>query len=198
MKWYKHLVDSGDDPDIQDAMMMFGDCAYYIFFRTLEVMAREFNENNPGVCKFSEEYFFNRFMTTSKRSSSTRWQRFSRNLVRDVVMFYAERGRFIVTFSENKHFKEITINCPKLKDLCDEYTQKLILQKSGVNRELVGSLSGIEEEVRRRNKNITNTGQPKIKEIVSLLSKEKSIPNPSEDQRRSELKQQIPIILKGE
>ena len=57
MKWYKHLVDSGDDPDIDDAINLFGPAGYYVFFRTLEVMSREFDVNAPGKNVFSVKFF---------------------------------------------------------------------------------------------------------------------------------------------
>ena len=41
----------------------------------------------------------------------------------------------------------ISLNCPKLKELTDEYTQKQLKQLSGVCPDSVGSLSGIEAEV---------------------------------------------------
>ena len=49
MKWFKHLVDSGDDPDIGKLIEMFGPRGYYMFFRTLEIMAREFDPEHPGT-----------------------------------------------------------------------------------------------------------------------------------------------------
>jgi hypothetical protein len=141
MKWYKHLVDSGDDPDIRDSMTLFGEAGYYIFFRTLEVLSREFDENNPGTSTFSLQYFSSRFYKTNWRTLSK------------VLQFFQDRDRFNIQFSENKHFKEITVKCVKLKDLCDEYTQKLIKQKSGQTPDSVGTNSRIEEEVRIKNKN---------------------------------------------
>ncbi len=188
MKWYKHLVDSGDDPDIRDSMTLFGEKAYYIFFRTLEVLSREFDINNPGTSTFSLQYFYSRFYRCNGRTLAK------------VLQFFQDRHRFDIQYSENKNFKEITIKCLKLKDLCDEYTKKLILQKSGVDRDKIGSLSGIEEEVRRRNKNITNTDKEKIQTLVTSLSKEKELPthNFDPERRRAELKQQAQTIIKGE
>lgn len=182
MKWYKHLSDSGDDPDIQDAMNLFGKDGYYVFFRTLEVLSREFDENNPGVSTFSLEYF-------SKRFHRMNWRSLAK-----VLQFFHERGRFLIQYSENKNFKEITIKCIKLKDLTDEYTTKLLKQKSGVCPDNVPT---IEEEVRRRSKNITNTDQEKIQTLVSLLSKEKSIPKPNESEVRAKLEAQAKLIKEG-
>ena len=142
MKWYKHLVDSGDDPDIRDSMTLFGEAGYYIFFRTLEVLSREFNIKNPGQSTFSLQYFSSRFYHTNWRTLSK------------VLQFFQDRDRFNIQFSENKNFKEITVKCLKLKDLCDEYTQKLLLQKSGQTPDSVGTNSRIEEEVRSKKKNI--------------------------------------------
>ena len=68
MKWFKHISDSGDDPDIDDAITLFGPDAYYVFFRTLEVMSREFDINTPGVSEFSVEFLRKKYRTSWRKT----------------------------------------------------------------------------------------------------------------------------------
>ena len=117
MKWFKHITDSADDPDIDDAITLFGVEAYYVFFRTLEVMSREFDEKKPGIVVFSEQFFRKKFHISYKK-------------VLKVLEFYSERGRIFIEISNGKRLSEITLNCPKLKDLCDEYAKRKVRTKS--------------------------------------------------------------------
>ena len=57
MKWFKHISVSADDPDIDDSMTLFGSDGYVVFFRTLELMSREFDINNPGISTFSVSFY---------------------------------------------------------------------------------------------------------------------------------------------
>lgn len=125
MKWFKHLTESGDDPDIYDAMTLFGSDGYVVFFRTLELMSREFDTNNPGISTFSISFFKSKFRYTWAKTQV-------------ILRFYEKRKRFQLSFSNDEGLEQITIKCPKLKELCDEYTQKR-LKKS---RDKIGTLSG--------------------------------------------------------
>ena len=120
MNWFKHRVASGDDPDIDDSFTLFGPAGPYVFFRALEVMSREFDINNPGINDFSVEFFRGKFRTSWRKTVK-------------VLEFFSDRKRIILSFYENKHFKMIRLNCPKLKEDCDEYTQKQLNKLSGQN-----------------------------------------------------------------
>ena len=126
MKWYKHISDSGDDPDIDDAFTKFKANGNYVFWRTLEIMSREFDINNPGKNTFSVEFFGNKF-------------RISFNKVIKILSFYQKRGRIYFDLCEDDGFKMIELNCPKLKLLTDEYTKKMMNKMSGQNQEKVES-----------------------------------------------------------
>lgn len=134
MKWFKHISDSGDDPDIDDAITLFGYKANYIFWRTLEVMAREFDINNPGKNTFSLSFF--------KSKLRTNWGPTS-----EVLEFYQTRRRIYFELFNNNGLPSIRLNCPKLKDMCDEYTQKLLKENRETIPTEIGRDSGIEEEV---------------------------------------------------
>ena len=118
MKWFKHLVDSGDDPDIDDAVSLYGYAGYYVFFRTLEVMAREFDIENPGKNRFSVSFF--------RKKLRSNW-----GTTQEVLEFYQDRKRIFFSFENEKKMNMINLNCPKLKKLCDEYTKKQLVEKSG-------------------------------------------------------------------
>jgi hypothetical protein len=118
MKWFKHLVDSGDDPDIDDAISVFGPDGYYVFFRTLEVMSREFDSKKPGRKTFSVNYFKKKFRIS--------WRK-----VRTILTFYQEKKRIFFKLFSDGRLDQIELNCPKLKELADEYTRKQIATLSG-------------------------------------------------------------------
>ncbi len=138
MKWLKHLVDSGDDPDIGEAIVRFGPYGYYVFFRTLEVMAREFDVANPGVNTFPVDYL--------RKKYTQRW-----SFTRRALEFFSSKGRIKIEFGVDNGLETITLNCPKLRDLCDEYTQKQLKGLSGQSpdshRDTIGIHSVSEEEV---------------------------------------------------
>lgn len=131
MKWFKHISDSLTDPFISDLIKKFGPKGYLIFFGTLEIMAREFDVRSPGDCTVSFDYL--------KRML----RQYHRQSLLNVLDFFSDRGR--IYYSLNGDY--ITLKCPKLKDLCDEYTKKQLAQKSGQSPDSVGILSPLEGEV---------------------------------------------------
>ncbi len=176
MKWYKHLTASGDDPDIDDAMTLFKSDGYVVFFRTLELLAREFDIENPGVSTFSLSFYRKKFRCKYKT-------------LKNILDFFVKRKRFEVSYSVEDGLDMITINCPKLKDLCDEYTQKLLKGLSGEKPDTVPPIE-VEEEVeedkeKKENpkgkdgkntvplKNIISNGSlPKVKAEIKKIGKE--------------------------
>jgi len=109
MKWFKHLVDSGDDPDIGAIVNRFGPRGYYLFFRTLEIMAREFSIHHPGRNTFQIQWLLQRYSCQTGKKVLTNFFRFTNKL-----------GRIRCRINRDTVF----LNCPKLKDLADEYTLK--------------------------------------------------------------------------
>ncbi len=158
MKWFKHVSDSLDDPFIFDLIDTYGGDGYLVFFGTLEIMSREFDVNNPGNCQVSVKFL------TKKLQLSTK-------LVTKVLQFCAENNR--IYFSIDKD--TISLNCPKLIKMCDEFTNKVLKAKSGVNPDPIGSESGTEvrskkKEVRSKNKDIDN--KISVMDNISLTDKE--------------------------
>lgn len=134
MKWLKHIVDSGDDPDIDDAITLFGSDGYYVFFRTLEVMGREFDINSPGINVFSVEFLRKKY-------------RISWGKVVKILSFYQEKRRIFYELLNDNRLPSIMLNCPKLQELSDEYTQKGLKKISGQTPDLCRDKVTIEEEV---------------------------------------------------
>lgn len=128
MKWFKHISDSLDDPDIFQVMEKFGPAGYLVFFGVLEILSREFDENSPGFCRISVKFLSKKLQLSVKKISK-------------VLHFFAEKGRFSYVF----HGDEIEISCPKLSELCDEWTQRKLGSHSGVARKILKH--EVEEEV---------------------------------------------------
>ena len=133
MKWFKHISDSGDDPDIDDAITLFGYCGYYIFWRTLEVMAREFDIYNPGQNVFTLSFFKSKLRSNLGHFS-------------EVLDFFQKKHRIYFKFFNRDGIKYIWLNCPKLKDLCDSFTERMIRESTKLVHTGVRSHFGIEEE----------------------------------------------------
>lgn len=130
MKWFKHISDSLDDPFIQDLMDEFGSDGYLVFFGTLEILSREFSTENPGKVTVSHRYF--------RRKLRLSWHKCS-----TILKFCEEEGRFFVKDDGRK----VEINCPKLKDMCDDWTNRLLRSKS----EASPKKHRLEEEVEEDN-----------------------------------------------
>jgi len=107
LKWFKHISTSLDDPFIQDLLDEFGSDGYLVFFGILEMMAREFDIKSPGKVTLSRNY--------CRRKLRLSWHKCS-----TILKFCENEGRFFV--SENG--RRVTINCPKLKDMSDTFTQR--------------------------------------------------------------------------
>lgn len=112
MKWYKHLTGSLDDPDISEAIEEFGPAGYLVFFGTLEVMAREFDVNNPGKVTVSQRFL-------------TRKLQVSRQKTVKILKFFHEKERIFLEEDGGKFH----LNCPRLRELSDEYTRKKLESK---------------------------------------------------------------------
>lgn len=126
MKWFKHISDSGHDKDIGELLSLFGSDGYYLFFRTIEIMSREFSVENPGKISINFHFFLSEFRKISKN----KLLKFLEITNRRRRIYYKIEGDII------------HLNCPKLKELCDEYTDKMIKRMSGEDREKIGRKSG--------------------------------------------------------
>jgi len=114
-------------------MVKFKSDGYMVFFRTIEVMGREFDVTNPGVNTFSIAFFRKKFTIS--------WQKTVK-----ILQFFDKKGRIKVLFGKEDGLETITLNCPKLLELCDEYTQRALTKLSGQTPDTIGTNSVTEEE----------------------------------------------------
>jgi len=155
MKWFKHLVDSGDDPDIGVIIGKFGFEGYYLFFRTLEIMAREFDVESPAENVFDFGWFSSRLRREISEKTIVDFFELTSKLKR---IFYAIENH------------EIWLNCPKLKELADEYTTKLLAKKTmDENPDSVGIKSG--DSPVQRSKNKKKNKKKNNKDIIRFQKK---------------------------
>jgi len=149
MKWFKHMVDSGDDPDIGHIMTKFGEYGYYLFFRILELMAREFDIENPGENIFDFEWFCNRLIMKNSKPycNGTKTQRYThRKLVINFLETCKKLKRYDYKIQEDGF---IWIKCEKLKELTDEYTKRQLAKK----QKNIGTKSVPKNKNKKKNKN---------------------------------------------
>ena len=124
MKWFKHLCDSGDDPDIDGAAILFGSDGPWVFFRTLEIMAREFDYQNPGQNSFLWAFYRKKFRISARK-------------LRKILNFFDKKQRIFCRFYSEGPVEMIELNCPKLRELSDEHTRKVLGKLSGVGQESI-------------------------------------------------------------
>jgi len=124
MKWFKHLTGSLNNSIIFEAIEKFGGDGYLVFFGTLELMADEYDIFNPGENTFS----------LKKLSKNLQISR--RKLVKILHFFdrkaseYREKSKKNVSLCATINGDTVELNCPRLRELCDEYTQKQITKLS--------------------------------------------------------------------
>jgi hypothetical protein len=108
MKWFKHLADSHNDPDLNVAWDKFGDKAVIVFWTTLELYAKEFDKNSTDLEGFIPvtNWFHFQNQTRTKRKS-----------IQNILVFFSEKKR-IFWKSSNGY---VYIKIPKFVELADNY-----------------------------------------------------------------------------
>jgi len=114
MKWFKHLSGSLNNSDIFEAIEKFGSDGYLVFFGTLELIADEFDPNNPGIYQIS----------TKKLTKNLQ---LSRQKVIKILKYFHEKKRILIEEQGNY----LLLNCPRLAELSDEYTKRQLKKISG-------------------------------------------------------------------
>jgi hypothetical protein len=112
------MSDAGNDPAIHDAISLFGSDAYYVYFRTIEIMSDHIDVKNPGKNSFSKPFLSKNFNISFKKVS-------------EILEFFSEKEKFNLEITQNGRLMEYHLTIPKLKDLTDEYTSKVIRSESG-------------------------------------------------------------------
>jgi len=171
MKWFKHLSGSLNDNLIFEAIEEFGSDGYLVFFGVLEILADEFDYMNPGILQVSYGKLVKNFQISKKK-------------ITKILHFYDKKAKnhsgknssFEVDFLD----KGVRIRCNRFRDLCDEYTTKIMKQKSGECRESVGRMSALEAEAEaeaekdlidlKQNDDFFKKIKPKIETICRLAN----------------------------
>jgi hypothetical protein len=115
VRWFKHLSGSLNDSLIFEAVEKFGGDGYLVYFGILEMLADDLDILNPGVCEFS-------FKKVRKNLQ------LSRQKTVKILKFFDQKAKKnkqkTVGFYVDIQKDYITVNCPKFKKYCDEYTRK--------------------------------------------------------------------------
>ncbi|MDD5772369.1 MAG: hypothetical protein PHX78_02770 [bacterium] len=124
MKWFKHISDSHNDPDLCVAREKFGDIAIIIFWFTVEIYAKEFEHYRPGSDGFLKYSLKNFTKIIGKLPK----------VYTKCLDFLQKKDRIIYKVEDDYIF----IKIPKFIEVADEYTQKRISKE----KKNVGTLSG--------------------------------------------------------
>ena len=115
MLWFKHYNNLLSDSRVQIAMDKFGEKAPYAFMRLMEMMAEQFNPETPTFFLFSTRQLFTAI-----------FPKCCRNTGKKILEFFQDMGFFKYKIL----YREIHFNCNLIKDLADEYTQKVLAKKN--------------------------------------------------------------------
>jgi len=107
MKWFKHLVNSTSDPNLMEAELKFKANGTYVFWRVLEILAREDILVKPLIMNF--KVFKSWFPAISSKK------------LKDILQFFCDKKRISVEYING----DIKIFCKKLSVISSNYTKKV-------------------------------------------------------------------------
>ena len=117
MKWLKHLSKSRNDAFMRDAITLFGLAGEHVYWRTMEVMADEFDIKKPGYNKFLVKSWIKNYETSVKKT------------IKILSFFHNysdKKKRIFFKIRGIGNTQTIQLNCPKLKMMCDNWTTKML------------------------------------------------------------------------
>lgn len=161
MKWFKHISTAGNDPVLHDAITLFGSDAYYVFFRTLEIMSDHFDTKNPGKNSFSRSFLSKNYNISMKK-------------VTEILQYFSDHSKIIMEITTENRLEVYSLNCPKLKDLTDEYTNKVIRSESGVTPDTDPDNVQKKSPINKKEKKKESISVHKGTDMRLLLSEDKS------------------------
>jgi len=132
MRWFKHLSDSHNDPDLSVAWDKFGDAAVLVFWITMEMYAKEYehlNEESDGWLKIGLKNY-----RKNLRKSFTK--------VEKVLRFYQEKNR--IFFKVEGDY--ILLKIPKFIELADNYSRLRTFRKTHNDNKMITPRLHIEVE----------------------------------------------------
>lgn len=112
MDWFKHKACSADDSDLDTAIELFGVDAYYVFFRTIEILSQELKLNSPGNVTAAVAFW--------KKKYHLPWNR-----VEVILNHFNSIGRFVVVDAGIiHHLPHLSVFCPKYAEMTNEYIKR--------------------------------------------------------------------------
>ena len=165
MKWFKHFSGSIYDDLIFESMCLFGSDGYLVFFGTLDIMSDEFDIYNPGVSRIHIKKLTKSFLLSRQKTVK-------------ILRFFDKKAKenrfknksFVVEFDGDY----VVVTCCRLKEICDEYTDKQ-LKKIGTSsrddREFIGYIEEEEEEEVDKRLDSTNVESAKAEVLGKHFSK---------------------------
>ena len=124
MRWFKHYNDLLSRSDSQILLDKFGTKGPYAWMRLLEIFAKHLNPEAPDTFVESKRQIFNEiFPKCCHKTGKT------------ILDFFQSVGWLKYRILG----REIIFECPVIKELADEYTQRILKQKRDEN---VGIKSG--------------------------------------------------------
>lgn len=168
MKWFKHLAGSLNNSIIFEAIELYGSDAYLVFFGTLEMMSDEFDIHNPGVSTISIKKMTKNFQLSRQKTIK-------------ILSFFDQKAKekpqekvsFLVEFEKN----HVTVTCYRLRDLCDNWTKKLLKELQSDSKETSNPLPPIEEEEEVEE----SKDQPPLADSYKKILKIKDLPKDHSD-----------------
>jgi len=110
VKWFKHLVASTGDPDLMESEVRFKADGPYVFWRAVEIMAREDAHCKP--------------LTINRRVFEMYFPSVSAKRLRTILSYFQDKKRFTVRYSE----ENLVIFCDKLSTISAPYAAKVATQ----------------------------------------------------------------------
>ena len=119
MAWFKHKI--GDHQFIDELVIQYGSDGYYVYYRTIEVMAENYNIEKPAENLFHWDYYFAKFYTISKKKLTKILNTFS-------FEYKTTSGKSGIHF-ENRD-THLFLKCKKLEELADRWTKETVKKLS--------------------------------------------------------------------
>lgn len=126
MKWFKHLTDAHSDEDISKLIDMGGPAYYGMYFLTLELIGKQIDESEKCSVSYSQARLESFYGCSHKLLKSFL------GASRETKLFHWNE-----TGEKNKRKNMITLECPKLLKIRDNYTKNLQATDKALKRNLV-------------------------------------------------------------
>ena len=113
MKWFKHDNDLLQDTKVQILIDHHGTNFSHAYMRLMEILARDFDVEQPTTFVFSRREFFSELFPTCHFKTGKR-----------ILKSMEELG-----FKFGYYRKEIIVKTDRMKDLADQYTKRVLRDK---------------------------------------------------------------------